>query len=112
MEDDKFSILSEVFFDLGGPGSFQGPFKLRKALEAKGHKFSDEDIENFLLKTKSYFQYRQKYRTAIPRHTSLRFSLVSGPDIQWFADSAYFPTGWFGPFRFAQVKRSLRRHFS
>ena len=106
MTEENFALISKFFHDLGGPGSFLGHQKLKSALKAAGHKVTDAQIDNFLLKSKDYYRFRNKYRGHVPKYVPLRFSLVSGPHIQWFCRFRIFSLGLE---RSASLRSSLRR---
>ncbi len=101
----KQKLIAETFSDLGRPGSYLGQTKLKRALELKGVKVSDAEIQSFLNKTKDYYRFRQpRKHSGIPGHISKRVTLISGPGLQWFADSLYFPKkGWFTVFKYGQL---------
>jgi len=95
-------IIADVYTSMGGPGSFFGIEKLRKALKAEGYKYDESEIRRALKNIWSYEKFVTKYRK-IPAHVSKRWTHSSQPYIIWQGDSAVTPKGFGGRQKFFQV---------
>ena len=101
---DPYTVVSEFYGKLSGPGSFAGFSKIRYALREAGYKISDLDIKNALKKIENYEKFRMKYRSTLPKHVSKRHVHISSPDLWFYGDSMYLPRkGWRGNQFFIQV---------
>lgn len=98
----NFEIISKFYHTRGNPGSFMSKNKLKSALKAAGYSITDEEVDDFMKRSDDYYKLQNVNRT-IPAHIPLRFTLVSSRNNTWFGDTAYFPSGWKGVYKFVQL---------
>ena len=104
MDDSLSGVVSKLYTQLGGPGSFGGFDKLKRTLKLKGYKFNDTEVQAALNKIEAYAKYRRKLRTRhLPAHVPRRFARISMPGLWFFGDSMYVQKGWPGNLKFIQI---------
>lgn len=103
MATENEQILEEIYFSEGGSGSFQSTFKLNLAAKQMGYNIPQSEIEEFLRKQESHYQFSDIKRQGIPKHVSIRTTMVNDASHLWHGDSAYVKTGWKGVHRFFVV---------
>ena len=101
-QDEIDKIVHKYYIAIGGPASYSGFDKIKRALMLDKYEFDDVEIKSALKRIEAYNKFRKRNRS-LPVHIAQREVNISGPGLWYYGDSMYIQKGWPGILKFAQV---------